>query len=165
MAIVNYDLLEGSVITTRIRLARNLTNYPFHITDQTASKDVVKKVNRALVKCDTFNLYFASNLSDLTLEEMKEKHLISNAFIENKPFSAALINPGDVIVLAAGDHPHLFLVGGDGGLDIQALGLFGDLHDDPLAQQLGLRQLLGLDGMQSVHPCMGIARRHAQGNA
>lgn len=92
MAIVNYDLLEGSVITTRIRLARNLTNYPFHITDQTASKDVVKKVNRALVKCDTFNLYFASNLSDLTLEEMKEKHLISNAFIENKPFSAALIN-------------------------------------------------------------------------
>jgi protein arginine kinase len=52
---------------------------------------VVKKVNRALVKCGTFNLYYAQNLSDLTLEEMKEKHLISNALIENKQFGAALV--------------------------------------------------------------------------
>ena len=92
MNIVNYDLLEGSVVKTRIRLARNLNGYPFRINDIALAKDVVKKVNRALVKCDTFNLYFASNLSDLTLEEMKEKHLISNALIENKEFGAALIN-------------------------------------------------------------------------
>ena len=89
---INPNLLEGTVVKTRIRLARNLKGYPFRINDLSVAKDIVKKVNRALVKCDTFNLYFASNLSDLTLEEMKEKHLISNALIENRQFGAALIN-------------------------------------------------------------------------
>lgn len=92
MGMVDLNLLEGSVVKTRIRLARNLSGYPFRITDPVVAKDVVKKVNRALVKCDTFNLYFASNLTDLALEEMREKHLISNALIENKQFGAALIN-------------------------------------------------------------------------
>ena len=92
MEIVNPGLLEGTVVKTRIRLARNLTGYPFRITNMATAKDVVKKVNRALVKCGTFNLYYAQNLSDLTLEEMKEKHLISNALIENKDFGAALIS-------------------------------------------------------------------------
>lgn len=86
------NLIEGTVVKTRIRLARNLNGYPFKITDPTVAKDVVKKVYRSLVKCGTFNLYFAQNLSDFTLEEMKEKHLISNALIENKRFGAALIN-------------------------------------------------------------------------
>lgn len=91
MEITNPSLLEGIVVKTRIRLARNLSGYPFRITDVATAKDVVKKVNRALVKCGTFNLYYAQNLSDLTLEEMKEKHLISNALIENKQFGAALV--------------------------------------------------------------------------
>lgn len=92
METVNPKLLEGTVVKTRIRLARNLKGYPFKITDENTAKEIVKKVNRALVKCDTFNLYFASNLSDLTLEEMKERHLISNALIENRQFGAALVN-------------------------------------------------------------------------
>ena len=86
------DFLEGIVITTRVRFARNLKNYPFRITNVDTAREIVKKVNRALVKCDTFNLLFASNFNQLTLEAMKEKHLISNAFIENRKFSAALIN-------------------------------------------------------------------------
>ncbi len=86
------ELIEGTVITTRVRLARNLKGLPFRITNPTLAKEVVKKVNRALVKCDTFNLYFSSNLSAITLEALKEEHLISNTLIENSDFSAALIN-------------------------------------------------------------------------
>ena len=92
MEAVQSGLLEGTVITSRIRLARNLQNFNFCITNPQLAKDVVKKVYRALVKTDTFNLYFASNLSDLVLEGMKERHLISNALIKNKQFGAALIN-------------------------------------------------------------------------
>ena len=94
------ELLEGTVITTRVRLARNLNGLPFRITDSALAKGVVKNVNRALVKVDTFNLYFCSNLSNITLESMKERHLISSALIENRDYSAALVNEsGDVSVM------------------------------------------------------------------
>lgn len=92
METVYPNLLEGSVVKTRIRFARNLTGYPFRINNPALAKDVVKKVNRALVKCDTFNLYFTNNLPDLELEEMREKNLISNALIENREYGAVLIN-------------------------------------------------------------------------
>ncbi len=94
------ELIEGTVVTTRVRFARNLKDMPFRITDPALAKEVVKNVYRALVKTDTFNLYFASNLSNITLEAMKEQHLISNTLIENSDFSAALINESrDVSVM------------------------------------------------------------------
>lgn len=97
MSTINYDLLEGTIVKTRIRLARNLKGYPFRITNEQDAKEVVKKINRALVKCDTFNLYFSNNLTNLKLEEMKEKHLISNALIENKELSAFLLSADQTV--------------------------------------------------------------------
>ncbi len=91
MSIADTELFRGNIVMTRIRLARNLKNYPFR-ANPTQAKEIVKKVNRALLKCDTFNLYFTSNLDDVTLESMKEKHLISEALIENRECGAALIN-------------------------------------------------------------------------
>ena len=92
MAIILPELLSGSVITSRVRLARNLKDYPFKVTNVAKAKDIVAKVNRALVKCDTFNLYYMSNLSSIQLEAMKEGHLISQALIDNKECGACLIN-------------------------------------------------------------------------
>ena len=91
MEILNPDLFNGNIIMSRIRLARNIKDMPFSL-DPIAAREVVKKVNRALVKADTFNLYFVSNLDDITLEAMKEKHLISQNLIENRECGAALIN-------------------------------------------------------------------------
>ena len=92
MATITPDFYKGTIIMSRVRLARNLKGYPFKITNPTVAKDIVKKVNRALVKSDTFNLYFMSNMSDLKLEAMKERHLISQNLIENRFSGAALIN-------------------------------------------------------------------------
>ena len=91
MEILNPDLYAGNIITSRVRLARNLKDMPF-VLDAAAAKEVVKKVNRALVRTDTFNLFFVSNLDDLTLEAMKERHLISTALINNRECGAALVN-------------------------------------------------------------------------
>ncbi len=91
MGITDTELFRGYIIMSRIRLARNLKGYPF-TADKLSAKEIVKKVNRALLKCDTFNLYFMANLDDITLEAMKEKHLISEALIENRECGAALIN-------------------------------------------------------------------------
>ncbi|MBR2871466.1 MAG: ATP--guanido phosphotransferase [Clostridia bacterium] len=89
---IHPEILEGIVVKTRIRLARNLTDYPFRIKDENVAREIIQQVNRALVKCDTFNLYLTKNLSDMDLEAMRETHLISNSLIENREFGAALVN-------------------------------------------------------------------------
>ncbi len=91
MNITDTEHYRGNVVMTRVRLARNLRDYPFR-ADPVTAKEIVKKVNRALLKCGTFNLYFTANLDDLTLEAMKERMLISEALIENRECGAALIS-------------------------------------------------------------------------
>lgn len=92
MEIVNPNIVDGSIIMTRVRLARNLKGFPFKINNPNVAKEIVKKVNRALVRTDTFDLFFMSNLSEIRLEAMKERHLISQNLMENKACGAALIN-------------------------------------------------------------------------
>lgn len=92
MATFNPELYSGNVITSRIRLARNLKGCPFFVQDSAKANDIVKKVNRALVKCDTFNLYYMSKVDPLILESMKEQYLISQNLLENRRSGAVLIN-------------------------------------------------------------------------
>ena len=89
--------LYSNIILSRVRLARNLVDHPFFIDNSAVARDVIKKVNTALVKVDTFNLYCMSNLSALKLEAMKEKYLISQNLIDNYEKGAVLINPDETI--------------------------------------------------------------------
>ena len=91
------DLVSGIIIRSRVRLARNLRDYPFKVKSDADAHEIVKKVNRALVKAGTFNLYFISNLSGLKLEAMKEKYLISQNLIDNGEFGAVLINSDESV--------------------------------------------------------------------
>ena len=89
MATLNTELFRGNIITSRVRLARNLVGYPFRVTDVASAKEIIKKVNRAVVKCDTFNLYNVGSLDPITLVAMKERHLISQNLIDNVECGAA----------------------------------------------------------------------------
>ncbi len=92
---VTPDILKGSIIKTRVRLARNLNGFPFLVKDPRVSREIIKKVNRAIVKCGTFNLFYMSNLPTSKLEAMREKHLISANLIENKSSGAVLVSPDE----------------------------------------------------------------------
>ena len=92
MKAVSPENYEGNIITTRIRIARNLWNYPFKVVEPKTANEIVKKVNRALIKCGTFNLYCMRNLNQIELEAMKAKHLISQSLIDNAQFGVALIS-------------------------------------------------------------------------
>ena len=94
---INPDLYRGNIIMSRVRLARNVKGYPFRITDEKDAKEIVKKINRALVKVDTFNLYYVSNLTDNKLESMKERHIISQNLIENDFSGAVLISQDEQV--------------------------------------------------------------------
>lgn len=97
------DVLDGSIVMTRVRLARNLRGYPFKVQDPEIARDIVKKVNRALVRADTFDLFFTANLSEMKLEAMKERHLISQNLIDNRACGAALINRDESISVMIGE--------------------------------------------------------------
>ena len=105
----NPDLYLGSIVRTRIRLARNLADYPFKIEDYALAREVVKKVNRALVRADTFNLYYVSNLTNTTLESMKERHLISQNLIDNRECGAVLINQDESVSVMINEEDHIRL--------------------------------------------------------
>ena len=100
------DVFNDSIVMTRIRLARNLRGYPFKV-DVEEARDIVKKVNRALVRTDTFNLYYVSNLSDIKLEAMKERHLISQNLIDNRDCGAVLINQDESVAVMVNEEDHI----------------------------------------------------------
>ena len=88
----NPELFRGNIIMSRVRLARNLNGLPFKINDKKLANEVVKKVNQSLVKSGTFNLYYMSNLDEITKASMVEKHLISKALKDNDQTGAVLIS-------------------------------------------------------------------------
>jgi len=107
MPTFNTELFRGNIITSRVRLARNLVGYTFRVKDVAEARDIIKKVNRALIKCDTFNLYNVGNLDAITLEAMKERHLISQNLIDNPECGAALINQDESVSIMINEEDHV----------------------------------------------------------
>ncbi len=75
---------EGDIVlSTRVRLARNLTEYPFPARlDESQKKDIANLVNNILSEDKTFDLDFIdmSELSSAETVSLAEKHLISPEF-------------------------------------------------------------------------------------
>lgn len=107
MPTINPDNFQGNIITSRVRLARNINGYPFNVKEIGTAKEIIKKVNRAVVKCDTFNLYNVNSLDSITLEAMKERHLISNYLIEKSLCGAALVNQDESISIMINEEDHI----------------------------------------------------------
>ena len=53
-------LSDGTVVSTRIRLARNLEGYPFpsHLKNEKQAKEIIRLVSCALARLDEFSLYY-----------------------------------------------------------------------------------------------------------
>lgn len=78
------NLTDYIVVTSRVRLARNLKNYVFsHNLTKKEAEEVLNLVFNACDNIGNFNNYSLRNLKDEVLYEMLEDHLISNLAIEN----------------------------------------------------------------------------------
>lgn len=100
---------KGTVVTTRIRLARNLEGYPFpsHIKDEKQAKEIIRLVSSGLSRLDEFRLYYMDSVSDGQAAILKENHLISPKLILNKRYSAALINSEESVSVMINEEDHL----------------------------------------------------------
>ena len=102
-------IAEGTVVSTRVRLARNLEGYPFpsRLKSETQAKEIIRLVSSGLSRLDEFRLYYIDKLTDEQAVCMMENHLISPKLIENKGRSAVLINGEENVSVMINEEDHL----------------------------------------------------------
>ena len=130
------------VISTRIRLARNLNGYPFpHLMNQAQMKEVNEKVRDALIGGnsalrDRFTYIEAEKLSQVELASLAGRHLISPEFA-NAPKGRALLLMEDesvCIMINEEDHVRIQVMGS--GLQLEAAYDMADKIDTILDETL-----------------------------
>lgn len=102
-------LSDGTVVSTRIRLARNLEGYPFpsHLKNEKQAKEIIRLVSCALARLDEFSLYYMDTIAGEQAVSLMENHLISPKLIKNKHLSAALINTEESVSIMINEEDHL----------------------------------------------------------
>ena len=103
------DNLESTVISTRIRLARNLRNYPFPHTlkDKKQSREIAELLQLPLEQIDDFRLFYLDQTDEDELEMLKENYLISPALIHNRDISAVYINKDENVSIMVNEEDHI----------------------------------------------------------
>jgi len=101
--------LTKTVVSTRVRLARNLEGYPFpsHLKDEKQAKEIIRLVTSGLARLDEFKLCFMDRISEAEALSLMENHLISPNLIKTKKYSAALINREESVSIMINEEDHL----------------------------------------------------------
>ncbi len=102
------DSKSNTVISTRVRLARNIDGYPFpaHLKDEKAN-EIIRKVSGAVKNLDEFDMYNMDSISKEDAFALMENRLISPKLIENSQISAAMINREEAISIMINEEDHL----------------------------------------------------------
>lgn len=116
------DYRLGAVVSSRIRLARNLNGLPFpaRLTSDRQAKEIIRSVSAALNKVDEFRLYYMDGISEDEAFNFVENRLISPALLENPSRSAALINEKGDISIMINEEDHLREQCISGGLSVRS---------------------------------------------
>ncbi len=97
------------VITSRIRLARNLKDYRFPIKmSQEESSKVIQEVKKAVSGTDLdYNLIYLKDLSDMERNALVENHLISPALADNRDRGALLLSSDKKVSVMLNEEDHV----------------------------------------------------------
>lgn len=102
------SFVETTVISTRIRLARNLAGYPFPAKLSVAqAKEIISSVAAALSRLDEFTEYDIGAMSEEQATLLKEKYIISAELIKKKELSAAFVSSDKEISVMVNEEDHL----------------------------------------------------------
>lgn len=105
---------EGDIIiTSRIRLARNLEEYPYPVAlTKNKSKEIIDKVREAILDGNTvlkneFSLLALEDTPQLERQILVEKYLASPNLIENHEKSGLLVNRDESISIMVNEEDHV----------------------------------------------------------
>ncbi len=128
------------VISSRLRMARNLAPYPFLSRLATAQRDVIIQEVRETVTRSNFlkNAYFISSteLSKLDRQFLQERHLVSRELFQEEGKSAVAITPDEMVSLMVIEEDHLRLQVFQSGLNLVEAWRIADEIDSELEKDL-----------------------------
>ena len=102
----NFDKIA---ISSRIRLARNLSGYNFFakLRDENDALYILNSVSAVLEKFGDFDIIRLKNLSVNECNALLERHLISKELIENKDISAVAFSEDEQFVVMINEEDHI----------------------------------------------------------
>ncbi len=130
------------VCSTRVRLARNLVQYPFPDRASPEQKaEIEKKVQAALlsgnsVLRDQFRFISLEKLSDEEAVSMVERHIVSPAFISDRRGKGILMSDDESISIMINEEDHLRIQVMKEGLSLQEAAETADRIDTLLSESL-----------------------------
>ena len=123
---LNWYLQNGKdsdvVISSRIRLARNLANFPFMEKADTQTKQKIEDTIKELTPSIGYGLKFVKlkDMDEITKMSLLEKRLVSPNFALNKEdIGAMLINDDENISIMINEEDHFRIQGMASGLDLE----------------------------------------------
>ncbi len=100
---------ENVAVSTRVRLARNFSDYPFpnRLKSEESALEIVDLLSAQLKDVEDFKLHYMDTLEPEKAEFLKERNLISQALIDNKKYSAVLISSDRKISIMINEEDHI----------------------------------------------------------
>ncbi|NCG09294.1 MAG: protein arginine kinase [Verrucomicrobia bacterium] len=144
----NSELMQGSkrtapvVLSTRIRLARNLAGTPFPQRVNLSQRrdvlsDCVSRISR-IDEMDSGNFFELDKLSDLEKQVLLERHLISKELIEGSEGCGVYINAKQTCSVMINEEDHLRIQFLKTGFNLKSLWKRINFFDDAIDEHLSL---------------------------
>lgn len=132
---INLD--NDIVITSRIRLARNLKNYKFPINmTEVETKSVIREIYNAIRKHENYKLSYIKDLSDVKKNSLIENHIISPALAKKKEEGAFLLSPDRKISVMINEEDHIRIQTIEDGLSLKECWNLSNDVDDKIEENV-----------------------------
>ncbi len=132
--------LSEIVLSSRVRLARNLERFPFIVRATRATmQEVLDVVKNGINKATSLRrpLWFdMGSLSEIDRQFLVERHLISREHAANPDFRAVVISPSESISVMINEEDHLRIQVLQSGLNLRDAWTLVDAIDDELSETL-----------------------------
>ena len=130
------------VISSRIRLARNLKNYPFSskLSNEQASS-ILEEVNKGIPNLESklskkINGYALNSLNDIDKEAMIERHVISPELANKNQKAGLLVSEDEKISVMVNEEDHLRIQSITNGMNIEEAYITANVADDIMSEYL-----------------------------
>lgn len=130
--------MSEAVVSTRVRLARNLGDYPFPIRlSSEKAEEIVRKVDDALRDSGTkFHRIDLNSVSGAMRVALLERHLISPDFVSAKDGRAVFLSDDNTVSIMVNEEDHIRLQVIKDGFALDEAYAEADRLDDVLSRKL-----------------------------
>lgn len=125
------------VVSSRIRLARNLSKYPFSPKlSKSQSKEMIKELERELsfpISPERpLHWIQVNTLSDIDKVALVERHLISETLAAKEDTTAVMISDDEVVSIMLNEEDHIRIQTMSGGMNLEKAFSIADAIDDEI---------------------------------